>query len=204
MASAPQTERFTPEQYLQLEVQSDRRHEYYRGEIFLMTGASRAHNLIAANIIGRLNRHLAGNPCEVYGADMRVKVSESGLYTYPDISVACPSIEFEMRQGTDTLLNPVVVIEVLSPTTEAYDRGRKLAHYQKLPSLREYILVSQDEPRIDHLERLAGGDWRLSIAAGLEATVRLNAIDCQLRLIEVHDKLEFPPFTQESLDGPAS
>jgi Uma2 family endonuclease len=204
MASVPKKERLTPEQYLAMEVKSDLKHEYCGGKVFLMTGASRAHNVIAANIIAMVNRHIAGKPCEVYGPDMRVKVQASGLYTYPDASIACPPIEFEKQQGAETLLNPVAVVEVLSPSTEAYDRGKKLAYYQEVASLQEYLLVSQEEPRIDHLERLEDGNWKLSIATGLDATVHVHAIGCQLRLADVYEKVEFPPPIQESDHGPAT
>lgn len=204
MASVPIKERITPEQYLAMEVQSDLKHEYCRGEVYLMTGASRAHNVITANVVAILNRHLAGKPCEVYGPDMRVKVQASGLYTYPDISIACPPFEFEGLQGAETLLNPIAVVEVLSPSTEAYDRGRKLAYYQQVASLGEYFLVSQDEPRIDHLERLEDGNWKLSIATGLDAVLHVHAIGCELRLVDVYEKVEFPPPFQESPNGPTT
>jgi Uma2 family endonuclease len=155
-----------------------------------MTGASRAHNVIAANVSRDLGNQLEGRPCEVYVAGMRVKVEAMGTYRYPDVVVACGDIAFEDAE-LDTLLNPVVVVEVLSPSTETVDRGEKFAHYRRLPSLRNYLLVSQDAPHIEHFVRRGDG-WLLVEAIGLDASVHLASIDCVLQLGRVYDKVRFP------------
>src|SRR5215475_2138813 len=135
-------QRYTPEEYLALERQARCKSGYYAGEILPMAGASRWHNLIVANIVGELSLQLKGRFCTTYPSDMRVKVSATGLYTYPDVTVICGEPRFEDNQQ-DTLLNPTLIVEVLSESTEAYDRGGKFAHYRKLPSLMEYVLITQ-------------------------------------------------------------
>ena len=139
----------TPEEYLARERRAETKSEYLRGEVFAMAGASRAHNLIASNAAGELRQQLRDRPCEVYPSDMRVKVSPSGLYTYPDVTVVCGEPQFEDAE-VDTLLNPKVLVEVLSPSTADYDRGGKFTHYRRLPSLQEYVLISQDRPLVEH------------------------------------------------------
>ena len=184
---------YSPEEYLTLERAAETKSEYVDGYIYAMTGASRAHNLVTVNISLRLGNQLLNRPCEIYVADMRVKAATARSYRYPDITVVCGQPEFEDPRF-DTLTNPTVLIEVLSPTTEASDRGRKFAEYQRIPSLREYLLVAQDLPRIERYARQAKG-WLLTVAEGLEAKVRLDAIDCALDLAEVYHK---------ALDTPAA
>jgi Uma2 family endonuclease len=188
--STAAVQRYTPEDYLTRERTAEYKNEYVNGFIVAMTGASRAHNLITANIGGELRSQLKGRPCEVYIGDMRVKVEPTGTYRYPDVVVACGDIAFEDME-LDTLLNPVLIVEVLSPTTEAADRGEKFAHHRRLPSLQEYLLVSQDTPRIEQFTRQSDG-WLLSEVSGLDATVRLASIDCVLPLREVYDKVQLP------------
>jgi Uma2 family endonuclease len=182
--------RYTPEEYLARERAAEYKSEYVNGFIVAMTGASRPHNVIALNIGGELRNQLKGRPCEIYLADMRVKVSETGTYRYPDVVVACGDIAFEDAE-LDTLLNPVVIVEVLSPSTEATDRGEKFAHYRRLASLQEYLLVSQDVPRIEHFVRQGEG-WLLTEVSDLDNGVRLASIDGVLPLREVYDKVQFP------------
>lgn len=182
--------RYTAEDYLTRERTAEYKNEYVNGFIVAMTGASRAHNLITANIGGELRSQLKGRPCEVYIGDMRVKVEPTGTYRYPDVVVACGDIAFEDAE-LDTLLNPVLIVEVLPPTTEAADRGEKFAHYRRLPSLQEYLLISQDTPRIEQFTRQSDG-WLLSEVSGLDASLHLTAIDCALSLREVYDKVQFP------------
>ena len=144
--------RCTPEEYLARERQTSGKSEFYGGEIFAMTGASRWHNLIVSNILRELSSQLKGRPCVAYPSDMRVKVSTTGLYTYPDVVVVCGDEQFEDTEQ-DTLLNPTLIVEVLSPSTVRYDRVEKSAHYRKLDSLQEYLLVAQDRPHVEHYAR---------------------------------------------------
>jgi Uma2 family endonuclease len=198
MASQPKTT-YTPEMYLEMDRRSDLKNEYFNGEIFAMTGASREHNLITFNISVLLGPQLKGRQCEAYANDMRVKVSSSRLYTYPDIVVVCPVPIFDGKD-TDTLTNPTVIIEVLSKSTEAYDRGEKSVHYRRLDSLSEYLLVSQDKSHIEHFVRQPNNRWLLSEADGLEAVINLTSINCQLAMAEVYDKVELEAPNKEPLD----
>ncbi len=179
--------RYTAEEYLTLERSSPIKSEFHDGQIYAMTGASRKHNLITVNIAGELRDQLKKRPCEAYGSNMRVKAAESRSYHYPDIVVVCGTPQFEDAH-VDTLLNPTLLIEVLSPSTEAYDRGGKFAHYRKIPTLREYLLVSQDQPSVERYVR-QGDVWILSEAVGLDAVMPLDSIDCVLSLSEVYDKV---------------
>lgn len=187
MSAVLQQTRYTAEEYLSLERSTSIKNEFHDGQIYAMTGASREHNLISGNIYRELSQQLKSRPCEAYINDMRVKATEARSYHYPDIAVVCGKPEFEDAQ-VDTLLNPMLLIEVLSPSTEAYDRGGKFAHYRKIPSLREYLLVMQDQPGIERYLR-QGEVWILSETLGLEASLALESIDCRLSLREVYDKV---------------
>jgi Uma2 family endonuclease len=191
MSTQPQA-RYSPAEYLAIERASEIKHEYYAGEIFAMGGASREHNRVTFNLAVILGAQLKEKDCEAFVNDMRVKISKTGLYTYPDLIVTCEHPRFEDDQF-DTLLNPQVIIEVLSDSTEKYDRGKKFAHYRRVESLREYVLVSQDRPLVEHYARQDDGHWLLTVANGLEATVELPTVDCRLRLADVYAKVEFPP-----------
>src|SRR3989442_15220798 len=148
----------SPQEYLRLERQAAYKSEYVHGQIFAMGGASRKHNLVGGNIFGELRQQLKGRLCEAYMSDMRVKVTATGLYTYPDVVVVCGEPKFE-DENVDTLINPTLIAEVLSDSTEAYDRGAKFGHYRKVDSLTEYLLVAQKEPRIEQYVRQAAGPW---------------------------------------------
>lgn len=180
--------RYTPEHYLALERRAKHRSEYINGSILAMAGASRQHNLIAGNVFGELRAQLRGRPCEAYINDMRVKISATGLYTYPDVAALCGEPDFE-DVHVDTLLNPSVIVEVLSESPEAYDRGEKFAHYRRLESLREYILIAQDKVRVEHYVR-QGDQWVLSEANALTSTIHLSSIDCELALRDIYEKVE--------------
>ena len=175
---------YTPEEYLALERKATFKNEYLNGEILAMSGASLAHTLITADIVTELNIQLRGRECKVISNDMRVKTGPNGAYFYPDIVVFCGVPQFE-DNVFDTLLNPILVIEVLSPSTEAYDRGEKFAHYQKLASLREYILVSQDRIRVEHY-RLAETQWVQTEFHTPEDVLSLGAIECELLLRDIY------------------
>jgi Uma2 family endonuclease len=190
--SVPAMVRLTPAEYLARERQAETKSEFFNSEIFAMAGASRAHNLIVANIARDLGVQLEDRPCELYPADMRVKVSETGLYTYPDVVVVCGEPQFE-DDHVDTLLNPTLIVEILSPSTEAYDRGGKFAHYRELPSLREYVLISQDRCRVERFLRQPDEEWVLAVADEMSAALPLASIGCDLQLSRVYAKVALPP-----------
>ena len=182
----------SPQEYLRLERQSEYKSEYVNGQIFAMTGASRKHNLITTNISRELSQQLKGRPCEVYAVDMRVKVRATGLYTYPDVAVACGEPEFE-DDFIDTLLNPTLLVEVLSPSTERYDRIAKSSYYRTMESLAEHLLVAQDEIRVEQYVKQPNGEWLLFEFLALDSTVQLPSIGCSLQLSEVYDRISFDP-----------
>ena len=174
MSSVPKT-LMTETEYLAFERKAPEKHAFYRGEIFAMAGASREHNLIAGNIFAELRQQLKNRRCEAYVGDMRVRVDSLGLYTYPDVVVVCGEPEFA-NEDVDTLLNPVLLIEVLSESTEDYDRGMKFKQYRQLPSLKEYLVVSQTEPLIEHFVRRGDTYWELSEVRGLEQKLSLSSV----------------------------
>jgi Uma2 family endonuclease len=178
----------TPEEYLAVERASEGKSEYLAGEVFAMVGASKRHNLITANLIRVLGNQLLDRPCNVYPSDMRVKVSPLGKYTYPDVVVACDEEEFDDEER-DTLLNPVVIIEVLSESTEAYDRGRKFEHYQYIESLAAYLLVSQEPYRLEQYVRQGGSEWKYYEYHSAEEVVKIGVIGCELALKDVYAKV---------------
>ncbi|MGH2587833.1 MAG: Uma2 family endonuclease [Dehalococcoidia bacterium] len=187
MTAARAAAQVTPAEYLAQERQAQTKSEYLGGFIVAMTGASRLHNYVAGDIFGELREQLRNSPCDLFTGDMRVKVTETGDYTYPDVVVACGDVAFEDAE-LDTLLTPTVIIEVLSPSTETYDRGAKFISYRQLPSLQEYVLVAQDRPRIEHYAR-HGEQWILTTVTDLDASVRLPAIGCELRLRDVYRRV---------------
>ena len=192
MAINPQ-HHISPAAYLAFErAQTDARHEYLNGEIIAMSGASLVHNIIVSNLVIILGIQMRGRSCNVFASDMRVKIPATGLYTYPDIAALCGALALE-DDVADTLLNPSVIVEVLSPSTEAYDRGAKFAHYQRIESLHAYVLVAQDRPRIEIFLRREDGDWLYSVADVPDATIRLDTIDCALRLADVYEGVPFTP-----------
>lgn len=182
--------KLTPEEYLEFEGKSEERHEYFGGEIFAMSGARRNHNKITTNVSGLIWQHLKSKDCESYSNDMRMFVPKTGLYTYPDIVVVCGEPGFQDKVS-DTLLNPTLLIEVLSESTESYDRGKKFQNYRSVESLREYVLISQDEARIEKYVKSGDGFWTLSEAVGLDAEIEFSSIECRLALAEVYDKVNF-------------
>ncbi len=178
----------SPEQYLQLERQSDVRHEFHGGELFAMSGGTLNHSAIALNLGAELRLKLRDLPCRVFSSDLRIKIEATGLYTYPDLSVVCgvPLLEGDRK---DTLLNPRVIVEVLSPSTEAYDRGKKFENYRTIPSLQEYLLVATDAPAIERFTRQSDGSWNLTVAKGPLARMPVASLQCELELAEVYAKV---------------
>ena len=180
----------SPVEYLAFERQATERHELHRGQIVAMSGASREHNLICANMLRRLANQLDGKPCEAYVNDMRVAAPIGNNYYYPDIAVVCGEPELEDRHG-DTLRNPTLVIEVLSPSTESVDRGKKSQAYRAISSLQQYVIVSQDSPHVEVFTRTSDTSWSFTEYSGLEAVVPLSSIGCQLLLAEIYDRIAF-------------
>src|SRR5215471_5923806 len=180
----------SPEEYLRRERLADFKSEYLNGEIFAMSGASREHNLITVNIGAEFNRQLRGRPCEAYTNDMRVKVLSNGLYTYPDVIVVCGEPRFEDKE-TDTLLNPTLLVEVLSPSTEKYDRIAKTSYYRAIDSLKEHLLVAQNEIRVEQYTKQPDGQWLLSEYLSHDSIVDLSSIECTLKLSDVYDRIAF-------------
>ena len=181
----------TPEEYLHREQAAEFRSEYFRGEMFAMAGASANHNLIVLNAGASLRDQVKKQPCRVYSSDLKLRIKATGLYTYPDLSVVCGEPQLESNGG-DVLLNPVVLVEVLSDSTEAYDRGKKFEHYRTIPSLKHYVLVAQDRHSIDCFSRKPDCSWVLTSCQSLAEKVEIEALDCQLTAAEVYDKVVFP------------
>lgn len=168
------------------------RSEYVGGEVFAMTGAMEAHNTVVANIVGELRTQMKGRPCRIYANDMKVRIRAAGAGTYPDLVALCGEREFQDGRR-DLLLNPSLICEVLSDSTEAYDRGDKFALYRQIPSLREYLLVSQYRVQVELYSRGEDGRWTLTDYSTLTDSVPLASVDCTLALAEVYDKVEFLP-----------
>ena len=179
-----------PAEYLRRERLSEFRSEYFAGEMFAMAGGSFRQSLIKLNVGAEFRSALKGKTFIACDSDLRIKVSASGLYTYPDASVICEPVEFE-DEHRDTVLNPVLLVEVLSPSTEAYDRGKKFEHYRRISSLRDYLLISQDAPHIEHFHRNENQTWTLTDINGMEAKVDIASLGISVQLREVYDKVDF-------------
>jgi len=174
-------------EYLEIERAAGFKSEFFDGEMFAMAGGTFEHRVIATNLARELRLKRS---CVACNSELRIKVEATGLYTYPDLSIICGPVQF--AEGTrDTAVNPTVLVEVLSDSTEAYDRGKKFEHYRQIPTLRAYLLVSQREPRIDQFVRQENGPWILSEAAGLNATLAVPSVDAALSLREVYAHIEF-------------
>ncbi len=179
----------TEEQYLEIERKAEYKSEYFQGEMFAMAGAGYQHNLLIMNAGAALHEQFRSRPCIVMANDMRIRVSKTGLYTYPDVVAFCG--EPVLLDGhQDTLLNPSLIIEVLSPSTEAYDRGQKFAQYRSIESLSEYVLVSSDRVQVDLFTRQLDGRWLLTSASNLEDSLELQSVGCRLALADLYDKIE--------------
>lgn len=181
--------RFTPDEYLTLEREAERKSEYFNGEIFAMAGASPRHVLIVTNVVSEFRGQLKTRPCTVYSTDLRLKISATGLYTYPDVIVVCGEPQFN-DDHKDTLLNPTLIVEILSESTKNYDRGAKFEQYRMIKSFVEYVLIAQDKCHVEHFVRQAGNRWLLSETNRMEDTIELSSIACNLMLTEVYDKVE--------------
>lgn len=188
MASLPNYY-LSPEEYLTLERGAEFKSEYVDGLMCVTAGGSERHNLIAANVIAAIGAQLRDRPCRVYPSDLKVRVPNSKRFFYPDVSIVCGETRFADEEK-DVVLNPVVVVEVLSESTAAFDRGKKFQSYQQIESLREYLLVSQDEPVVEHFLRQDGDHWLYKKAGGLDETLALPTVNCRLALRDVYSKVE--------------
>lgn len=180
----------SPEEFLVWERAEEFRHEYRDGEIVAMSGARRAHNLISVNMTRELSTSLRGRDCETYASEMRVWIPKSRLYTYPDIVVVCGEPQF-IDDEFDTLLNPIVVVEILSESTESYDRGRKFEQYRRLDTLKEYILISQSRPYVERFVKHGDGFWRLAEFNGPEAVLVIESLGISISLTAIYEKVKF-------------
>lgn len=183
----PQPKIHSPEEYLAIEREAEFKSEYLNGEIYALAGGSPKHSIITVNVTAIVALQLRGKPCMAFSNDMKVRTRGDALYAYPDLTVVYEEPVFHDRHQ-DVLLNPAVIIEVLSPPTEADDRGKKFAQYQRIESLTDYLLVAQEEPRIDHFVRQPGNRWLLTAVSGMEARLAIASIGCTLLLAEVYDK----------------
>ena len=188
--STPSKTFLTPEQYLEIERKAEYKSQYYNGEMFAMAGARSPHNLITTNVTRELSQQLRPRPCLVYSSDQRVLVAPTGLYTYPDIVVVCGEPRFLDGQ-LDTLLNPTLIVEVLSPSTEAFDRGPKFGHYRAIESLKDYLMVSSELIGAELFTRQSDGRWTLMTEANRqEDTIELESVGCRLKLADLYEKVE--------------
>ncbi len=189
MSALPKIDYYTPKEYLAMERKAKYKSEYFNGQILAMAGASERHNLIAGNVFAELHLQFKKRTCKTYSSDMRVKVSETGLYTYPDVVAVCDRARFDDTQK-DTLLNPTLIVEVLSKSTRGYDLGMKFAHYRKLDSLQEYLVISQTKYHVEHYVRQPNKQWLLSEYESLSDIIELPSINFRLVMADIYDKIE--------------
>jgi Uma2 family endonuclease len=200
MAFVPTQQRWTIDEYLSMERVAEERHEYLDGVVYTMAGESPEHADICTNLVGELRGQLRGTPCRVRTKDTKVRSgpvgqpqrSAQGLFSYPDLVVICGEPQYHDIHR-DVVLNPAVIIEVLSPSTEAFDRGGKFLRYHTWnPTLTDYLLVSQAQPLVEHFTRQADGSWSYHVYQGLEQSLTIASIHSTLRLVEVYDRVTFP------------
>jgi Uma2 family endonuclease len=190
MTAVPK-QRMTPDQYLAIERKAEVKSEFYDGEMFAMAGVSREHSRVKENLIIEIGSRLKGGPCRTHSSDMRVKVSRTGLYTYPDIVITCGEERYEDVQ-VDTLLNPQVIIEVLSESTANYCRTKKYRHYEQIESLQEYVLVAQDEPVIERRVRQTDGSWAETDVEGLDQEFAFATVPVKVPMADIYAGVTFP------------
>lgn len=202
MAANPKR-KYTLEEYFDLELSTNERFEYFDGEIFSMSGVSEQHAQLEINFIASLSGDLRGRPCRVFPANMRIKVPSLPPYRYGDVSVVCGQPVFEKIGGVDVLTNPTLIIEVLSDSTEAYDRGDKFTHYKSIVSLREYLMAAQHRPHLTQYVKQEDGSWSYAEVNELSATIQLPSIDCALELSEIYRDVTFPISPSPNLHQPS-
>lgn len=197
--SAETKRRYTLDEYLALERDSDARLEFWDGEIFAMNGGTLNHERVMTNLFDILRRRLSGGKCAVLSSNMQIKVPSAPPYRYADGSVVCGKVEVERFNGNDLLINPVLIYEVLSPSTEAYDRGDKFTYYKSIQSLREYLLIAQHRPHVTYYAKQNDGSWSYSEVNGLDGSVELPTLGSTLKLSDIYQNVEF-----EKSSGPTS
>ncbi len=180
----------TEQEYLTQEREAEVRHEYWFGTVVAMSGGTRTHSVISGNLIGELHQALKRRDCEVYSSDMRLRVSSAGLYVYPDVMVVCGKPVLADSRN-DVLLNPTVIVEVLSPSTEKYDMAEKAWHYRNLESVRDYVIVAQQRPKIEVFHRNSNREWLISITEGIDASLRLESLDLEIALADIYARVKF-------------
>lgn len=185
-----QLKHYTPEEYLSLEDQADYRSEYYGGKIFAMAGASRPHNLIAGNLYAALNQFLRAKPCEAYISDMKLLIKKHQLYTYPDIMVVCGRPKFAPGRN-DTITNPVVIVEVLSKSTQQYDQGEKFEFYKAIDTFRDYVLVAQHQMHVEQFQKQADGLWLHTELEDPQATLSLTSLGFEIVVGDIYHKVDW-------------
>ncbi len=192
--------RISPVEYLARERESQFKSEFFQGEVFAMAGGSPTHSLIALNFAGETRQALKDKPCVVYNSDLRIKVEATGLYTYPDASIVCGDLQFD-DERRDTVINPTVIVEVLSDSTEKYDRGRKSNHYRQIPSLQEIVLIAQDQTHVERFVRQPEGGWLLLEEKNASGMFELSSLGISIAMSELYRNVKFEsPDTQDSTD----
>ncbi len=191
MSAIAKKKKLTEDEYLVIEAEAEFRSEFFNGEMFAMAGSTHRHNILQTNLIAELHLRLKGGKCRVYGSDLRVKVKRTGLYTYPDVVIACDP-EIEKKLGVETLLNPRVIFEILSKTTEGYDRGTKFQQFQRLPSVKEYVLVSQDRMVIERYVRQPDETWILKTFDDPKGSFALTTVKVKIPLADIYRGVDLP------------
>jgi Uma2 family endonuclease len=203
MSIAEKVKRYTPQEYYALEREAAYKSDYYDGEIFAMAGGTSRHSLIMLNIGGELRQRLKGKLCAAYESNQRLKIKPTGLRCYPDVSVYCGKLEYDPEDSqSETATNPTVVFEVLSKSTEGYDRGFKARNFRQIESLKAYILVSQNVPQVEVFRRDDDGDWKLHETTGLDGAVAIPGTDVTLPMMEIYERVEFTEADEEEDEPP--
>lgn len=188
------SKRYTLEEYYEREPLAEARHEFHDGEILAMSGGSMEHSQIAINLGREISQRLKGSPCQVFESNLRSRIESSNRAVYPDLAIVCGPVELDTRdKSRGTIMNPRIVFEILSPSTERYDRTEKRDHYLTIPTLEAHVLIEQDRPRIEMLTRTSEGQWEVSVASGIDAVMKLSALGLEIPLREIYDRVVFPP-----------
>jgi len=179
---------YSKEEYLEMEAAADYKSEYYQGEIFAMSGGTRKHSLVCVNLIRRISEGIDNRDCQCFESNMKLEIAEADAYVYPDVMVVCGDAE-AAENTTDAITNPVLIIEVLSPSTESFDRGLKFEYYKTVPSLKEYVLVSQNKPKIEVFFRQNENLWTYTVVEGLDNNVVLQSLGYEMALKKIYHKV---------------